>query len=96
MAGLSWLEPPQQHAVVTATAVLNAWADETDDPEAALLDALRHQDPAIVMIGLATVARMLAVELGACSHRPERAVLAELAQRVAPIAPEGHDLRRPS
>lgn len=95
MAELSWLEPAQQHAVVTATAVLRAWAEEPDDPEAALLDALRRQDPAILMIGLATVARMLAVELGACSHRPEGAVLVELAQRVAPLAPEGHDLRRP-
>lgn len=82
-----WLEPAQQHATATALTVLRAWAGEHDDPDTVLLDHLRDQDPATAMIGLATVARLLAVELGACSHRTEREVLAELAGRVASAAP---------
>lgn len=87
MAGQHWLEPEQQHAAVTALAVVRSWSDQRDDPDAALLDALRQQDPATAMIGLATVARLLAIELGACSHRSEHAVLADLAERVSSPAP---------
>ena len=87
MAGQHWLEPAQQHAVTTALAVVRAWAEAQDDPEAALLDALRRQDPATAMVGLATMARLLAVELGVCSHRTEEAVLADLAERVSATAP---------
>jgi hypothetical protein len=90
MAEQSWLGPAQQHAVVTAMAVLRAWAEESDDPEDVLLETLRRQDPATVIIGLATVARLLAVELGVCSHRTEAAVLADLAERVASAAPAGN------
>ncbi len=89
MAGQPWLEPAQQHAVATSMAVLRAWAEARDDPEDVLLEALRHQDPATVIIGLATVARLLAVELGVCSHRTETAVLADLADRAAAAAPAG-------
>lgn len=87
MAGQHWVEPAQQHAVVTAMTVVRAWTEAQDDPEAALLDALRRQDHATAMIGLATVARLLAVELGVCSHRTEEAVLADLAERVSATAP---------
>jgi len=87
MAGQHWLEPAQQHAVVTAMTVVRAWAEAQGDPEAALLEALRRQDAATAMIGLATVARLLAVELGVCSHRTEEAVLADLAERVSSTAP---------
>lgn len=94
MAGQSWLEPAQQHAALTAMAVLIAWADERDDPEDVLLEVLRQQDPATAMIGLATVARLLAVEQAVCSHRTEWTVLAELAESIASAAPAGDDLAR--
>lgn len=88
-----WLDPAQEHAVAVAVTVLRTWAGAGEDPDAALLEILRDQDPATAMVGLATVSRLLAIELGACSRRTERAVLADLAKRTL-VAPPLTDGRR--
>ncbi|MFD5213338.1 hypothetical protein [Microbacterium sp. NPDC058345] len=60
--------------------VVRAWAEADDYPEAALDEALQREDgPAGTAIGLATVARLLAIELAAASGRTEIAVLDDLA-----------------
>lgn len=53
-------------------------ADTALSPDEVLLRELGQQDVATCLIGLATVARLLAMELGACSRRDERQVLADL------------------
>lgn len=83
----AWLEPAQQHAAATALQVLRRWTNADHDPDAELLDALRQQDPATALVGLATVARLLAIELAACSQRTECAVLAELDTLVSSPCP---------
>lgn len=56
--------------------MLSAWTRSARDPEAALGRALRYEpDGGQVVVGLATVARLLAMELAAATGRSEREVL---------------------
>lgn len=89
MATGGWLEPAQQQPALTALRVLRGWAAATDDADGVLLRSLREQDTASLLLGLTTVARLLAIELGACSDRSEHEVLAELDAVVA-AAGSGH------
>lgn len=68
----------QADAAQAGLRALVAWSLATTDPEDALLHALAREDTAEVTIGLATVGRMLALELGLRSGRDEVAVLADL------------------
>ncbi len=91
-----WLDPAQQHAVAVALGAVHSWAAADEDHEAVLVQALRDQDPATVMIGLATVTRLLAIELGAGSGRSELTVLDDLTEQTVRSAPltDGHRRRR--
>lgn len=89
MTAQHWLDPTQQHAARSALRVLRSWASAADDPDEVLLRSLAQEDLATVLLGLATVSRLLAIELGACSARSEHEVLAELDAVVA-AAGSGH------
>jgi len=88
-----WLAPAQQHAVAAALDVLQAWTGTRHDPDSALLEALRRQDPATAMIGLATVARLFAIELAHRSDRSEQEVIAGAAVRTLPRVSVGEPPR---
>lgn len=72
------LNAAQANAAQAGLRTLVTWSLATTEPEDVLLDALRRENPAEVTIGLATVGRMLAVELGIRSGRDEVSVLADL------------------
>jgi hypothetical protein len=75
-----WVSVPQYQGIQAGLRVINAWAEAGDNPESALDWALRREDsPADVVVGLATVARLLAVELAAATGRTETSVLDQLA-----------------
>jgi hypothetical protein len=68
----------QVRAARAALRTLVTWSVATKEPEHALVTALQRENPAEVMVGLAAVGRMLAVELGICTGRDEVTVLADL------------------
>lgn len=77
-AGGAAMSDAQASAAEAGLRTLVTWSLATADPQDALLEALRREDPAEVAVGLATIGRMLAVELGIRSGRDEIAVLADL------------------
>lgn len=81
-----WFEPAQQHALHTAVGILRTWAEAEDD--VVLRETLDAQDPDTALVGLATAARILAVELGLHRRRSELAVLAELGTLGVASGPE--------
>lgn len=79
----SWVSEAQFRSIQAGLRVVSAWADAHHEPEAALDGALRCEpDPADVVVGLATVSRLLAIELAAASGSTESAVLERLGARV--------------
>ncbi|MEE4021696.1 hypothetical protein V1Y59_01290 [Gordonia sp. PKS22-38] len=59
--------------------ILTTWSHAEYDSEEALARAVRDQrDPDEAAVGLATVSRLLAIELAAASGRSERAVIGDL------------------
>ncbi|WP_448262403.1 hypothetical protein [Microbacterium aurum] len=78
----SWVSDAQFRSVHAGLRVVSAWADADQEPEAALDGALRHEpDAADVVVGLATVSRLLAIELAAATGSTEGAVLEGLGAR---------------
>lgn len=79
----TWVSAVQYRSIQAGLRVVGAWADAGREPEAALDGALRGEpDPADVVVGLATVARLLALELAAATGTTETAVLNRLAAQV--------------
>lgn len=68
----------QTSAAEAGLRTLVTWSLATTDHDDVLLAALRRENPAEVAIGLATIGRMLAVELAVRSGRDEVTVLADL------------------
>lgn len=80
----TWVPEAQFRSIQARLRVVAAWADAEQEPEAALDGALRSEpDPADVVVRLATVSRLLAIELAAATGLSEAAVLAQLGVRVA-------------
>ncbi|WP_422771451.1 hypothetical protein ACN28C_33375 [Plantactinospora sp. WMMC1484] len=75
----SWLSPTQFRCLRSGLRVVTTWAAEDLEPEAALTQAL-HDEPALVevVVGLATVSRLLAIELATATGATEAEVLARL------------------
>ncbi|GAA3661032.1 hypothetical protein [Microbacterium marinilacus] len=79
----SWVSEDQYRSIQAGLRVVAAWADAEHEPEAALDGALRREsDPGDVVVGLATVSRLLAIELAAATGATEGAILARLGARV--------------
>lgn len=79
-----WVSAPQYRGIQTGLRIVNSWAKADQEPEEALDRALRREhSPADAVVGLATVARLLALELGAATGRTETTVLEQLAVTVA-------------
>lgn len=79
----TWVTGAQYRSIQSGLRVVGAWADGDREPEAALDRALRREaDPADVVVGLATVARLLALELAAATGTTETAVLNRLTAQV--------------
>lgn len=75
----SWVSEAQFRSIQAGLRVVTAWADAEHEPEAAFDGALRREpDSADVVVGLATVSRLLAIELGVATGTTEGAVLARL------------------
>ncbi|MFT3862297.1 hypothetical protein [Micropruina sp.] len=73
-----WVSDAQYRCIRAGLRVLSAWTRPSRDPEAALSRALRYEpDGGQVTVGLATIARLLAMELAAATGRTEREVLEE-------------------
>lgn len=72
------LSAEQAHALDTALRVMVRWLTAVEDPDRALLDAVDAEHPGEVVVGLATLDRLLLIELAAATGRSEVAVLAEL------------------
>lgn len=71
-----WVSEAQYRCIRSGLRVLSAWLRPSDDPEAALSRALGYEpDGGQVLVGLATIARLLAMELAAATGRTEREVL---------------------
>lgn len=78
-----WVSAPQYRGIHAGLRIVSAWAGAPFQPEEALDLALRQeQDPTEVVVGLATVARLLALELGAATGRSDLVVLEHLAATV--------------
>ncbi|KGM13977.1 hypothetical protein [Cellulomonas bogoriensis] len=76
-----WVTPVQFQAIEAGLRVVTAWTNAGD--EDALAHALhRETDAADIVIGLATVTRLLAMELAAATATTETDVLAHLDARV--------------
>lgn len=79
----AWVSHAQYRSIQAGLRVVGAWAAADREPEAALDGALRREtEPADVVVGLATVARLLALELAAATGTTETAVLNRLAAQV--------------
>lgn len=72
------LDSDQLEAVRAGVTVLTAWALAEDDPVDTLLAACRREHAEVLAIGLASVARLLALELGVASGRREDEVIRDL------------------
>ncbi|MFT4296173.1 MAG: hypothetical protein QM582_12260 [Micropruina sp.] len=71
-----WVSDAQYRCIRAGLRVLSAWTRPSRDPDAALGRALRYEpDGGQVVVGLATVARLLAMELAAATGRTEQEVL---------------------
>jgi hypothetical protein len=72
------LSPEQLGAIRSGVTVVASWVLATDDPSEELLRATRREDPTALVIGLASAARLLTVELSIATCRAEHEVLANL------------------
>lgn len=82
-AGEQWVSPAQFRAIEAGLRVIEQWSRAEQEAEAALSRALRAEpDPADMVIGLASVTRLLAIELAVATDRSERQVLRGLEARV--------------
>lgn len=78
-----WVSAAQFRSIRAGIRVVGAWAGAEHDPDSALDDALRREaDPGDVVVGLATVTRLLAMELAAATGSTEAGVLRHLDARV--------------
>ncbi|WP_439030813.1 hypothetical protein [Gordonia terrae] len=78
-AGGSWVSDAQFRSIGTGLRILSSWTHADDAPEEALARAVgSERDTNAAAVGLATVARLLAIELAAASGRSERTVIDEL------------------
>lgn len=74
-----WVSAEQYRSIQVGLRIVSTWAEAVDDPEAALQQALQREiDPTEIVVGLATVARLLSSELAALSHVSESTILARL------------------
>ena len=79
----SWISEAQLRSIEAGLRVVAAWALADREPDAALDGALRREpDPADVVVGLATVSRLLAIELAAAIGSTEGAVFERLVARI--------------
>jgi hypothetical protein len=79
-----WVSDAQFGSIQAGLRVVGDWAAADDDPEGALDRALRREpDGDVVGVGLATVSRLLAIELAAATGSTEADVLERLAERVS-------------
>lgn len=75
----TWVSAAQYRSIQAGLRVVEAWGDADRDPEEALGCALRAEpDAADLVIGLATVSRLLALELAAATGTSEGLVLARV------------------
>ncbi|MDQ1122598.1 hypothetical protein [Microbacterium trichothecenolyticum] len=75
----TWVSDAQYRSIHAGLRVVEAWGDAEHDPEEALSRALRAEaDPADLVIGLATLSRLLALELAAAAGVSEAVVLARV------------------
>ena len=71
-----WVSDAQYRCIQAGLRVLRSWTRAGRDPDAALGRALWYEpDGAQVVVGLATVARLLAMELAAATGTGEQEVL---------------------
>lgn len=90
VTGQTWVSQAQYRSIQAGLRVVGAWTAADHAPEAALDGALRRErDPADVVVGLATVARLLALELAAATGASETAVLNRLAAQVERMQHDG-------
>lgn len=74
-----WLSDAQFRSVLAGLRVVDAWVSADEDPDLALGHALRREpDVADVVVGLATVSRLLAIDLAAVTGRTEGQVLRDI------------------
>ncbi|MFV0374434.1 hypothetical protein [Microbacterium sp.] len=78
-----WVSAEQYRGIRVGLRIVEAWADARDEPEEKLRVALqRETDLPDIVIGLATVARLLAIDLAAATGRSELAVVEHLGAKV--------------
>lgn len=78
-----WLSPAQFRCLQAGLRVVGNWVADDHDPDIALRRALNDEPaPIDVVIGLATVSRLLAIELAAATGATETEVLTRLTATV--------------
>lgn len=78
-----WLTQAQFRALAAALRVVDAWVMADEQPELALDHALRREPDLLdATVGLATVTRMMAIELAAATGSTEAQVLGRVGARV--------------
>ncbi|QSB15130.1 hypothetical protein JQS43_01765 [Natronosporangium hydrolyticum] len=88
----SWLSPTQFRCLRSGLRVVTTWAAEDRESDTALQQALHDEpDPSEVIVGLATVSRLLAIELAAATGATETEVLSRLAATVHRLQGAGRD-----
>lgn len=71
-----WVSDLQYRCTMSGLRVVGSWIDSDHEPEQALVSAVRREPaPDELVIGLATVSRLLTIELAAATGRTEREVL---------------------
>lgn len=90
-----WVSAQQYRGIRVGLRIVREWADAADEPETALHRALQQErDPADVVVGLATVARLLALEVATATRASETDVLDRLAGTVERLQYPAHDAAR--
>lgn len=79
----TWVSEDQYRGIRVGLRIVESWATAGEEPERELSRALRRErDPSDIVIGLATVARLLAIDLAAATGASEEAVLGRLERNV--------------
>lgn len=87
-----WVSDLQYRCMTAGLGVVRSWVDAGQEQQETLLAALRREPvPGELVIGLATVSRLLAIELAAATGRTEREVLHRLDELTSELQRTGVD-----
>ena len=78
----AWVSDVQYRGIQAGLRIVGAWAAADRSPQVAFEEALhRESDPTEVVVGLATVSRLLAIELAVVTGSTEADVIRGIAHR---------------